>query len=324
MNSRSVFDRVHLWRAPLRRVLPALVVLCLPWLALSASEKPKFDSQLRDGAITIDGKYDDWYGTLTSFGNDPVSIQFLNDADYLYMRMTASDSAARSEIVRQGLIVWFDPAGGTKKHLGIRFPIVEHGQGGGQFGPGGPGGGGSGGYGGGYGGHGGGRSRPAGVDGDPSAPPPDDAPLGSDRVDILGPGKDDARSLTREHLQGIDVALRRDQGSLQYELRVPLAKTADHPYAIEAVAGKPVGVGLETGKAEQGAAGSGRGGGGGFGGGGGGGGMGGRGGGGMGGGGGRGGGMHGGGGGGGREGHQPPKPIKGWGLVTIASAPPAG
>ncbi|HWJ55733.1 MAG TPA: hypothetical protein VNR90_05930, partial [Vicinamibacterales bacterium] len=88
----------------------------------------------------------------------------------------------------------------------------------------------------------------------------------------------------------------------------------DHPYAIEAVAGKAVGVGLEAGQPPHSSFGGGRGGfgGGGMGGGRGGGGM-----------GGHGGGPHGGGGGGGggREGYQATKPLKGWGLVTIAPAP---
>jgi hypothetical protein len=128
-------------------------------------------------------------------------------------------------------------------------------------------------------------------------------------VDILGPGKDDARSLTHQSLVGVEVAIHIDQGLLQYELKVPLVVTSDHPYAIGSQAGKTIGVGLETGKLEQPSS-AGRGGG--FGGGG----MGGRGGGGRGGGGGgRGGGGHEGGEG---RGAQAPKPLKVWATVAIA------
>ena len=266
------------------------------FVSLAASEKPHFDSQLRDGAITIDGRYDDWYGNLQPFEAAPVAVQFLNDQDYLYMRLTASASAERREIVRQGFTVWFDPAGGTKKHFGIRYPVVEAGSadGGGR------------GFGG-YGRRGGDRG------GEQGGEVADDVHPG-DRIDVLGPGKDDARMLTRDHAPGIDVAIREDQGVLQYELKVPLAKTADHPYAIEATAGKAIGFGLETGKmAERSFGGPGMGG---FGGGGFGGGMGGRGGGGM---GGHGGGMRGGG--RAREGAEAAKPLKGWGTLTIAAAP---
>ena len=281
------------------RVLPCVSVALFPcayFTAAAASQRPAFTSQLRDGAITVDGRYDDWYGHLDPFESAPVAVQFLNDGEYLYMRMTASSTPERMQIVRQGFTVWFDPAGGTKKHFGVRYPVVEHGSG-----PDGEG------RRGGYGGFGG--RRGGGDDGGDRDALPEPSP--GDRIDVLGPGKEDARMLTRDHAQGIDAAIRSEQGTLQYELRVPLTKSADHPYAIEAAAGKPIGFGIETGKPQQRAFGAG-GPGGGFGGGG----MGGRGGGGM---GGRGGGMHGGGGGGGRG--ETAKPLKGWGLVTIA--PPA-
>ena len=277
-----------------RRFVFILCVSLLSFAALGASERPKFTSQLRDAAITVDGRYDDWYGHLDPFEAAPVAVQFLNDGEYLYMRMTASSTEERRQIVRQGFIVWFDPAGGTKKHFGIRYPIVEHGSA-----PDGEG------RGGGYGG--GRRGGPRDGDHESTA-----EPSPGDRIDVLGPGKDDARMLTRDHAQGVDVAIRSEQGTLQYELRVPLARSADHPYAIEAVAGKPIGFGLETGKPEPHAFGTG----------------------------GRGGGYGGGGGrlggsGGGRGGHggggmrggvaaariSGRQTVEGWGLVTIA--PPA-
>ena len=151
---------------------------------------------------------------------------------------------------------------------------------------------------------GGGRSR-AGCAARPNSP------AAADRVDIIGPGKDDARSLTRDHLRGCRRRdSRSEQGTLQYELKVPLARSARSSYAIDTAPGKTIGVGLETGRWLQqlvrrrprrrirrrrvaawvAAAMGGRGGGGG--------GM---------GGGGR------GGGGGGETRYEPPKPIKGWG-----------
>jgi len=271
------------------RVLPclsAVAAVFLTWQVAGAAKPPHFDSHLPGGALAIDGKFDDWSGNLEPLGENPMSIQIANDGAYLYLRMTASDAGTRMEITRLGMTVWFDPAGGTRKKLGIRYPAIEEGT---------------------LGGDGGGRGRrehPEGAD-EPSGPP-------LDRVDILGPGKDDGRSLTREHLQGVEVAIRTEQGSLDYELKVPLAHNSNHPYAIEAQPGKTIGIGVETGKPAQHSAGEEHGGG--YGGGGGG-----RGGGGMGGHGG-GGGHRGGGGGGEGHGSQPPKPIKVWTTVTLAPA----
>jgi hypothetical protein len=273
---------------------------------LVASDKPRFESSPRLEPVSIDGKFDDWPGNLEPFADKPLSVQFQNDGDFLYMRFAASDPATRMQILRQGLTVWFDPAGGTKKHFGIRYPVIDHGQYGDSQGRGGGGGG--------YGGYGG-RSHGGGDRDNPSGGNPEDpsssAPSATERVDILGPGKDDAREMTRDHLPGIDVALRTEQGILQYELKVPLTKTTEHPMAVEAQSGKPVGFGFDTPKPQQQAANYGRGGG-----------MGGYGGGGMGGhgGGGHGGGGMGRGGGGGQHGQEAPKPLTGWGVVSLTAA----
>ena len=269
----------------MKQIIAPLSLIIILSVGAIASEKTHFVSQLRDAAIVADGDFGDWYGSLQPFGEHPVSMQALNDKDFLYLRLTASDSSMRKQIMRLGLTVWFDPSGGDKKKFGIRYPVVEHGsgpaeereeceRGGGRHGP--------------------GRGR-GGEEG--MAPPP------SDRVDILGPGKDDARSLTHQALSGVEVAVRVDQGVLQYELKVPLARSADHPYAVGTEAGKTVGVGLETGKFEQPSH-EGRGGRSGR--------MGGH----------RGGGRGGGGsrdGGEGRE-FEPPKPLKAWATVAIAPA----
>ena len=276
----------------MKQIIVPLSLVAVMSAGIMASEKTHFVSQLRDAAIVADGDFGDWYGNLQPFGDHPVSIQALNDRDFLYLRLTASDASTRMEIMRLGLTVWFDPSGGEKKKFGIRYPVVEHGSGPGAE----------------EGQRGGHRGPGRGHSGEDAMDPPHPA----DRVDILGPGKDDARSLTHQALSGVEVAVREEQGVLQYELKVPLARSGEHPYAIGTEAGKTIGVGLETGKFEQPSH-EGRGGGGGFGGGGGGGrggGMGGHG-----GGGGRGGGSRGGGEG---RGFDAPKPLKAWATVAIA------
>lgn len=270
----------------MKQIIAPLSLIIILSVGAIASEKTHFVSQLRDAAIVADGDFGDWYGSLQPFGEHPVSMQALNDKDFLYLRLTASDSSMRKQIMRLGLTVWFDPSGGDKKKFGIRYPVVEHGSGPAEEREEGERGGGR---------HGPGRGR-GGEEGKEPPPP-------SDRVDILGPGKDDARSLTHQALSGVEVAVRVDQGVLQYELKVPLARSADHPYAVGTEAGKTVGVGLETGKFEQPSH-EGRGGRSGR--------MGGH----------RGGGRGGGGsrdGGEGRE-FEPPKPLKAWATVAIAPA----
>src|SRR5258708_16686741 len=152
----------------------ACVGLWLGFLSLSAAERPHFDSQVRDGAITVDGKYNDWYGHLQPFGKEPIAIQFLNDGEFLYVRLTASDAATRMQIVRQGMTIWFDPGGGSRKKLGIKYPVVEGG------GPGGLGG--------------GPRRRGEGGAGAGIGP--------ADRLALPAPRPTDPRPLTPEHPPG--------------------------------------------------------------------------------------------------------------------------
>jgi hypothetical protein len=290
-----------------------LLALCAA-LALGsvtwAADHPKFVSQSVTSTILIDGHQDDWTGNVEPFGTEPVSIQFANDNAFLYLRLVASDASARTQIMRRGLVVWFDEEGKTKKRFGLKYPVVEssgESQERGHYGVGHRGGGGSGGGGYGGGGQGGGSTGSSGS----AERPSEDSYQPADRIDVLSSNKNDERSLTLDHASGIEAAARLEQGTLVYELKVPLARNGDHPYAIGTSSGKTIGIGLETPKMEHpsyGGGGRGYGGGGGGGYGGHGGGMGGH------------GGMHGGGGGGGgQSGYQPPKPLNAWGTVVLSS-----
>jgi hypothetical protein len=273
---------------------------------LLAAKKATIDSHWRDREIAIDGDSGDWPGPLRPIEeNHPLMTAAMNDGQYLYLVLSASDTTARRQILRQGLVVWFDPSGGEKKHFGLKYPVgvppeERPGRGGGG--------------GGGYrrypGGGGGDTGRPPGDSGggDPAQSRPPDQVEPTNRIEIYGPEKDDAHNFVTEMAPGITVKIGQAEGYLVYEMKVPLAKTADTPYAIEAKPGALIGFGIETPKVEH-PTGEGRGGMGGFGGG-----MGGR------GGGGGGGGMGRGGGGGQRGQSEQPKPLKGWVTIQLAKA----
>ena len=88
-------------------------------------------------------------------------------------------------------------------------------------------------------------------------PPPDGAPPEPSqdegrwrRLEILGPDKDDVRSLMLDKTPAVEVAVGDNEGALFYELKVPLRVTPETPYAIGAAPGADIGVGLETRKIE--------------------------------------------------------------------------
>jgi len=276
--------------------LSAVVAVVLgPVAVVLASKRQVIDSHWRDRDVVIDGDNGEWPGPLVPVEeNHSVLTAAMNDGQYLYLVLSTNDAAVRRQIFRQGLIIWFDPSGGDKKHFGVKYPVgaplEESATRGGYR----------------RGGYGGGRSpSDPGSGARTPSPPVDPEPI--DRLEVYGPQKDDAHSFVTTMAPGIAVKTGTVEGYAVYELKVSLEKTADTPYAIEAKPGTLIGFGLETPKIEQPSR---EGGGGGFGGLGGG--MGGRGGGGMGG--------HGGGGGRGGErgGYEAPKPIKMWAEIKLA------
>src|SRR5207237_7647109 len=73
---KSVSFGVRPW---LLRSVVVCVGLGLTFLSVAAAARPHFDSKGPDKAITVDGKFDDWYAHLQPFGAAPVAIQLLND-----------------------------------------------------------------------------------------------------------------------------------------------------------------------------------------------------------------------------------------------------
>ena len=73
----------------------------------------------------------------------------------------------------------------------------------------------------------------------------------TDRLEVYGPKKDDARSFVSTMAPGIAVKIGQVEGFLVYELKIPIQASSDLPYAIEAKPGALIGFGLETPKMDK-------------------------------------------------------------------------
>src|SRR6478672_11063239 len=110
----------------MRRLVSGAVAILLmaPVALVLASKRQVVESHWRDRDIAIDGDNGEWPGPLVAVEeNHPLLTGAMNDGQYLYIVLSTSDTTLRRQIFRQGLIVWFDPSGGDKKHFGLKYPV---------------------------------------------------------------------------------------------------------------------------------------------------------------------------------------------------------
>ena len=206
-------------------------ILFLLTFFLVGCSKLELDSGWRERQITVDGRNDDWLGTMMYFEKEKVSLGLLNDENFMYICLIAEDQLIRNQVMRQGFTLWFDSDGGKKKTFGIKFPIgMQPGEMQER------------------------RMRPGGV---PMKERRDEQDPERFRqtlrgqmaeLEILGPGKDESIRMPLEKAKGINVNVRVSSGMLVYEIKVPLERSEEYPYAVGAKAGSSVGIGLETSK----------------------------------------------------------------------------
>lgn len=218
-------------RAFERRIPVWTVTLFLLTFIFVACGSIGLKSIWRDREVTVDGRHDDWLNALMYFEKENISFGVLNDEDFMYICLITEDPMIRSQVMMQGLTLWFDPSGGKKKIFGIRFPTGNPEGGMQQRG-----------------------MQPREVRMKPRRDEQNperrrQMPIREmTELEILGPGKDERTRMLVSEAVGIDVSIRPSSGMLVYELQVPLQPTEEFPYAIGAEAGRTIGMRLETPK----------------------------------------------------------------------------
>ena len=216
------------------RPLAALCLAGLTGAVLVARDTPPPALVSRPPAapVVIDGRAGDWTA-LTPFETAHVAVGVANDAETLSIAITSTDQAQRRQLVAAGLLVWFDPAGGKKRVLGVRFP-GEFGNGArpefgrerqGQGTP---------------------PDRQAGAGQEAPAPPTDFRLPPLTWFELRGPKDDDRRRLQQNAVSAIAVARDLHEGVLGLELKIPLAKDPATGLGIGVQPGAVLGLGLET------------------------------------------------------------------------------
>lgn len=185
----------------------------------------------RPVAGSAEDEWLEWNRALHWLPGEEVTVGLLNDDRMLYLRLSTRNKAIQRQVLTAGLTVWFDETGGRNEAYVIRFPLPNRGMEPGV------------------------ERRPA-MEGDaegrmdPSGGPDPFRKVSQGDMEITRPGKNEYSVILADNSDpnGIRSRIRDVQGSLVYELRVPLIRDESSPLGITAGKPKTIGIGLMTGE----------------------------------------------------------------------------
>jgi hypothetical protein len=205
----------------LHALLPAAIILLVSVAGCNGTE---LNSQWRDREIKIDGLDTEWENTRVYLKDAGASVAVLNDREFVYISFVTAKQQTIRQVMAEGLTLWLDAEGGKDKTFGIRFPLGMAGSR---------------------------MPRPS-----PNEGERDSEEMSETRaelfkranleLEILGPGEDQQQRCRVATLEGIEAKASLSNNTLVYELKVPIAQSDTHPFAIRAEQGQSIGVGIET------------------------------------------------------------------------------
>ena len=206
-------------KSPPRKVL--WICLGASLLVLTSCGTLDVAGRWRETEIAVDGRLDDWQGRLYDFKDMNISFGVENDDQFLYLSLRAADPRVLGQILRSGLVVWFDPRGGKDRILGIHYPLARDWN---DF-----------------------RGLPSG-DREARGRRREEAQERLGEAEIIGPGRDEKARFKIGEIPGIELASHRAAGVFVLELKVPFEKTEGAPYALGTKPGQVLGIGIDTPK----------------------------------------------------------------------------
>lgn len=210
------------------KLLTMMAAICL--MLLTGCRQDRINSTWHSGDLAINGDQGDWEGSLKIPKDKNIAIGLRNNDSNLYVTLSTTDQAVIMRTLQLGLTVWFDPKGGTREVLGVKYPVGAQAMG--MRTP---------------------SGRPQSRDGRPDLEQQIKSLQGSMLwVELLGPDKDDVARCPVDDTTGIQVRIGWSlYGQFVYELRVPLDKSPDNPFALDVSPGETIGVGFKTGEMER-------------------------------------------------------------------------
>lgn len=188
------------------RLLPVVIFAAVVPVAAGLT------SAWRAADIAVDGLAGEW-PALEPIERGPV-VGAANDGEFLYLVVSAREPDVIAQVAG-GLIVWLDPTGRRAETFGLRIPGAE-------------------------------LPPLPGMNAAAAAAPTGIRTAVLDRFDVLGPGPNQRRLVDLTPELGVEIASSLAEQEIAYEMKIPLQKTAARPYAVGAVPGRTIGLGLAT------------------------------------------------------------------------------
>ena len=213
----------------------AMLLLILFLTAVPGSGKDlELKSTWRDRTIAIDGANEDWTGKLQTLEKEDYSFGVMNDQDYLYFCLVTGDPNRQEQMMLQGFVLWFDAKGGHSTSFGIECPISIYDL---------P------------------IQFPSGLESlqrqeqqqQEKKPRPLFQSIPRERLEetlrklkVDGPGKDIWEIFPIDKVKGIEAAVKITNGTLVYELKIPLRRDDQNPNGINTKTGSLLGLGMQV------------------------------------------------------------------------------
>jgi len=221
----------------MKSFLRPLAMLCL-FQVIVGCNTVKLQSKWRESGINIDGHIADWTQGAYYIEDAKVRLVLLNDEQYLYMLLSTRETQTIEQFLMAGFTIYFDPRGGKDKSFGIKYPVGKKPSE---------------------------KQEPQRMNFDRrSESTGRDIKMMLNRagefIDIVNSSDENTQnSISREYAAkiGIEVALSETLDIFFYEIKVPLYRDKEHPYAIGVEPNDTstesvfIGVGFETGKIDK-------------------------------------------------------------------------
>lgn len=202
------------------------LIIIIVFLNLIGCGEKKVASTWFEGNINIDGSREDWGNIFIYLEDEKIAVGLYNSVSDLYICLVSNDREIIVQFLRQGFTIWFDPKGGKKETMGIKYPLAV---------------------------------RPAGISNRENRGQSvrgmndietqvNQLKVSQHSMDIMGPNEEMVDRIFRHNTYGVELELGFFDGNFVYELKIPLEPSTTSPYAINTSLGETIGIGFKTNK----------------------------------------------------------------------------